>query len=351
MEQRVTIRDIAEKAGTSVTSVHRALYGGKGISDKLRKKILMEVERSNYQMDEAASTLRRGKLYITILLPKAEKQERFFYRGLWEGIYRGAEELKRNKVNVTFVEATCGAGHMDEALEKLYDETDESLNGLVTICDDEKSRGWLKRFMGRGTKVVLVDRGIEIENLCGCLEVSVRDMARLAVRMMQLLMENKCEDIIVLINGLEKRISYRIYADAVYEKLKAIHPKAQLIVLDGYDVENSQKELKKILNEKKVSGIIAGCARATYWACELIQELDLAKKPYLVGTDVFEELAPYFENDILDAVISQSHREHGEQALRMLYESLVSPNNRKNESQEIVLPVNLVLKENYNYYL
>ncbi|HIU76716.1 MAG TPA: LacI family DNA-binding transcriptional regulator, partial [Candidatus Pelethocola excrementipullorum] len=51
MAHKVTIKDIAEKTGTSVTSVHRALYGSKGISDSLRKKILREVEHSNYRMD------------------------------------------------------------------------------------------------------------------------------------------------------------------------------------------------------------------------------------------------------------------------------------------------------------
>ena len=66
MQQRVTIKDIARKTGTSVTSVHRALYGRAGISESLRHRILTEVERSNYQVDEAASLLRRKQYHIVV---------------------------------------------------------------------------------------------------------------------------------------------------------------------------------------------------------------------------------------------------------------------------------------------
>lgn len=351
MGQRTTIKDIAEKAGTSVASVHRAIYGGKGISENLRNRILYEVEKNNYQMDEAASMLRRGQLHITVLLPKAADQERFYYRGLWEGVFRGAEQLKKNKVSVDFVEATCGAGRMYEALEHLYDETDENLNGLVTICDDEKSRGWLKRFMARGTRIVLIDRGVEIKGLCGCLEVSIRDMGNLAVSMLRFLMGSQERGTVALVNGSETRISYQLYASAVREKLRQLCPEMNLIILNGYEVEASREILKEQIGKGSIQGIIAGCARATYWVCDLLRELHLEKKPFLVGTDVFRELEPFFEEGILEAVTCQFHREHGEKALKILYEHLSDPRSGKAEVKKEIIPVGLVLKENYRYYM
>lgn len=351
MAQKVTIRDIAEKTGTSVTSVHRAIYGGKGISERLRQKILFEVEKSNYQMDEAASMLRRGQFHIAVLLPEAAREERFYYRGLWDGIYKGAEQLKKNKVKVTFVEATCGVSHMEEALEKLYDETDESLHGLVTVCDDEVSGRWLQRFIVRGTKIALIDRGVEIDNLCCCLEASSCDMAHLAVNMMHFLLGCEVEGTLVLVNGPESRISYKIYGNAVKEKLEELYPGLKVVTLNGYNIVESRAELLHLIESDRVCGIIASCARATYWICEMLSDLDLKRRPHIVGTDVFQELTPYFENGVLEAVICQNHREHGELALKILYEHLCNPCTSGEETTEPQVPLSLVLKENYKYYL
>ena len=349
MAHKVTIKDIAEKTGTSVTSVHRALYGSKGISDSLRKKILREVEHSNYRMDEAASMLRRGQFNITVLLPKPEAEERFYYRGLWDGIYRGAEEIKKNKVNIRFVETTHGVNQISRALENLFDEEDENLHGLITICDDEAARDWIQRFIRRGTKVALIDRGIEIENLSCCVETSSQDMGDLAVNMMDFLVPHEETGIIVLINGPEHRLSYRIYRQAVSEKMSELHLNQELVVINGYEEGEGRRQLSKLFKEKKVCGIISSCARTTYWACDMVDKLQLENTPPIVGTDVFQELQPYFEKGILKASIYQSHREHGEKALKYLYECLSNPHMVCGKQMPGAL--SLVLKENYKYFL
>lgn len=349
MEQKITIKDIAAKTGTSVTSVHRALYDREGISEELRARILMEVEDSNYRMDEAASMLRRGQFHITVLLPKPVGQERFYYRGLWEGIYRGTEEIRKNKVKITFVEPTRGVNHISEALEHLYDETDERLNGLITICDDDEARDWIQRFIRRGTKVALVDRGTEIENLCCCMETSSSDMGRLAVNMMEFLMDKTEEGSLIFVNGPEHRVSYRTYALAVQEQITCKHPNMKVVMINGYEEEKGRKTLEKLLMTEKIKGIIAGCARATYWVCDAVDELKLEKVPPIVGTDVFEELKPFFDKGILQASIYQSHCEHGEKALKYLYESLTNPHMEHEEKKLGTL--SMVLKENYKYFL
>lgn len=348
MAQRMTIKDIAQRTGTSVTSVHRALYGSKGISEGLRTRILAEVEKSNYRMDEAASLLRRGQLHITVLLPKPVGQERFYYKGLWGGIYRGAEEICKNKVKVTFEETDRGIDKISEALEHLYDETDESLDGLVTVCDDDKARDWIQRFIRRGTKVALVDRGIKMEDLCCCMESSSSDMGHLAVNVMEFLL-GQGSGTLVLVNGPEHRLSYRLYEKAVREKLEELRPDLDIQVINGYEEEAGRQELSRLLAAGHVRGIIASCARATYWVCDAIDQGSGEPRPPVVGTDVFEELAPFFDRGILKATIYQSHREHGERALEYLYENLKNPYMQQEETQLATLSV--VMRENYKYFL
>ena len=60
MKSRVTIKDIAAEAGVSTGTVHRALYGKKGISDTVRHRILDICAAHDYQTNTAASALKRG---------------------------------------------------------------------------------------------------------------------------------------------------------------------------------------------------------------------------------------------------------------------------------------------------
>ena len=348
MSEKVTIKDIAKRTGTSITSVHRALHGTKGISEELRKKILLEVEKSNYRMDEAASMLRREKFHIVVLLPKNEADERFYYSGLWDGIYRGASEIEKNKVTITYVEAVGGIGYISDALEKLFDETDENLHGLVTLCDDEASLNWVTRFIRRGTKVALIDRGTILQGICCCIKTSSIDMGRLAVNMMHFLMK-KDEGVLVLVNGPNQRVSYQEYFQGVKEKMRELNMKQELVNFNGYEAESGKKQLINLLNSWDIKGIITSNARATYWVCEFFDNRTEFELPPIVGTDVFQELQPFFESGILKASIYQSHREHGEKAMKDLYECLINP--RMNYEKQTLGTLSLVVKENYKYFL
>jgi len=85
--------------------------------------------------------------------------------------------------------------------------------------------------------------------------------------------------------------------------------------------------------------------------CSRIQELkdSLAELPPMIGTDVFEELAPYFEEGILTATIYQSHLEHGERAIRYLYDSFFDYSSRKEE--RIMERLSIVIRDNFKYFI
>ncbi len=354
MQGRVTIKDIAERTGTSVASVHRALYGTGGVSDALRQKILEEAERSHYRIDETASLLRRNTLNITVLLPKAAGNERFYYKGLWQGVHAGAEQMKKLRTKVRFVETEYGVDDISEALERLYDEIEisgEKLDGMVTICDDEKSRVWIERFIRKGTKVALIDRGFPIEGLSCMLEVSVTDMGKLALELALLYGQSR-QGPILLVNGHSTRVSYKAYSKAIRSKEEAMARQNTEIMEIWTDSEEQVKqELRQALESRKFSAVIAASARTTYWVCQEVEKMfDLEEdRPPVIGTDVFEEQVPYFENGILKAAVYQAHMESGEKCLEHLVRRMTSFADRSVEC--ITVPLSVVMKDNYRYFL
>ena len=56
-----TIRDVARKAGVSVGTVSHVLNGSATVSEATRERVLQAIRELDYQPDEAARTLRRGR--------------------------------------------------------------------------------------------------------------------------------------------------------------------------------------------------------------------------------------------------------------------------------------------------
>lgn len=356
MKNKITIKDIAKNTGVSVASVHRALHGMSGVGEELRQKILEEVERSHYQVDESAALLRRNAVNITVLLPKAAGNERFFYRGLWQGVYRAAKKLQRMRAVITFVETECGIDKMGKALEELYHITNFDtvrMDGLVTICDDEQSRDWITQFIHRGTKVALVDRGLPINGLVCSAEVSVQDMGNLAVELADLYYEGRAGGYILLVNGSSRRSSCRAYSQAVHNRETEKWSAGGITVLEvfGESEIDIRTELRRIFRENRPGVIIAANARTTYWVCDEVECFfsEKASRPAVIGTDVFSEQIRFFEEGTLKATIYQSHLTSGEHCLEYLFDSLISVDNEL--EKRIIEPLCIVMRDNCSYFL
>ena len=69
-EKMPTIKDVAEKAGVTVTTVSRVLNNRGYISEATRKKVYKVMEELNYQPNELARSLYRGKSnLIGLIIP------------------------------------------------------------------------------------------------------------------------------------------------------------------------------------------------------------------------------------------------------------------------------------------
>ena len=69
----ITLKDISEKMNVSMTSVHRAIYGKEGVSDKLRKQIIEVAEQMGYEPNYAASSIKRKAIRIAVVLPSPKE--------------------------------------------------------------------------------------------------------------------------------------------------------------------------------------------------------------------------------------------------------------------------------------
>ncbi len=343
---KVTTKNIAEKLGVSTATVHRAIYGKPGVGEALRTRILKEVESARYEIDENASLLRREQIQIGILLPVPEGEGRYFFRGLWEGIREYEEELKKQKVVLQYIETDRGLGAMSDALKDLYDHSDKSLQGLVTLCDDEESSIWISRFVRRGTRVILVASSDEETDALSLVKASRTDMGALAARCVNLASGGR-KGMVFCVNGSGSVLSCRKILKGFYRNLQTGLTCTEIM---EKDVQSYEQRLRTMLLEALPEAIYCSSARTTYHVCRIIKDMELSGKICVIGTDVFPELKSYFEDETLTACVDQSGRLQGKQALNILVRQLTGC--VPDEIQKIVnMPIRLVMKENYRYYI
>jgi DNA-binding LacI/PurR family transcriptional regulator len=345
-KREVTLKDIAKKAGVSVGTAHRAIYGKKGVGEETRRKILRIVEDSNYKIDEVASILKRGNVRIAVVLPAAANEDKYYFRGIWEGVKTAAKNMERYKMHFEFIEAEYSLDNIAQALKELYDTPDLDIQGLITISDSSGAGEWVSRFSRRGIPVVLISSYEEGVHCLASVKADHRICSRLAADFFSFALRPRKGKILVL-TGHSDIYSNRIYAQSFEKYVKENYPCFELIQVEGFGKKKLADTCGEIITREKLCGIFTCNARNTYFMCELLKDLPKKKDLLFVGTDVFDELGPYFESGLIAASVYQSHREQGIEAVNMMHQYL-SGTSASYGSR--LLPVLLILKGNYHFF-
>lgn len=341
-----TIKEIAARTGVSIGTVHRAIYGKEGVGEETRRRILEEVERMDYHVDEAASSLKRKVLTIAVVLPRTSGEERFYFRGIWEGIRLAAEDLGKYKVEFRYFESEYSLDRMAMELQQIYDTILDDIDGLITISDSEGSNEWIARFYKQGVTVVLVSSYGRVENYFCSIKVEHEKAGRLAAEYMHDACRLRAGKLLVL-TGNRDIFSNRRYADAFLAKMREYDACREIICVDGFGYEEIDGRCRDILAREPIAGIFACNARNTYTMCGILQDMG-QEDIFFIGTDVFYELRPYYDSGVINASIYQYNREQGVRAVEILYKYLISGSRERGQEY---LPIGLVLKSNSEYFM
>lgn len=156
-DRKVTIKQIAERFGVSVSTVYKALAGRPGVSDEMRRKISAYADEAGYRRNEAASMLRRSSLVVAACVPETSGDGRFFWADIWEGLRAGARQ--EAVAGIRLDEVPYSAGDQTEALlgvERSFGAGGR-LDGVVSVppASDEAADA-LRRLSAAGVPCVLV---------------------------------------------------------------------------------------------------------------------------------------------------------------------------------------------------
>ena len=164
--EKVTLKQIAEQVGVSLTTVHRVLNGKGGCSKKVEEEILRIAKERGYAINVAASNLRKQPLHIAMVFPIQGKSGHYFVSRILQGYLACRHEI--SQMNVVFQEFYYGVtGSREDAyaeqeaiLKKIYREQPVHYDGVLIygLGIHPRAEALLNRIVGSGTKVVVMER-------------------------------------------------------------------------------------------------------------------------------------------------------------------------------------------------
>lgn len=155
ISQRPTIKDVALKAGVSVSTVSKVLSGKYPVSDKVRRKVLKAIEELRYSPNLTARSLVLRKTHtIGVVLPDMHGE---FFSEIIKGIDRKAREYGYH------VLLTSSHSDFEELDEVLLSLMNGRVDGLI-IMNPSLKTSYVESKILRRTPVVLLNCCGDVKN-------------------------------------------------------------------------------------------------------------------------------------------------------------------------------------------
>lgn len=369
MPQKVTIRDIARLAGVSCGTVHRALYGKKGVGEEVRARVLAIARQQGFTLNAAASALKRGPLRIAACFPAPEGEGRYFYTDVWRGVREYFAE--DSALNLTLLEYPFAEGGQAAALAAALEgrapssgaagkpanraadkpasgtagspaeERPEPLGGLPAVpaegfrrpdglltlglaSTDPAPRAALEQCAALGLPVVLACDDAPGCPRFACVQANYDTVGRLGAELLSGQLAAGSE--VLLLSGDENIPSHSGVARGFMAYLAEHGGPLRVRELPGYrDAAALEAKLSRLLAGAPPAGALSVNSRGSVLLARAVQRAGLAGRVRLVGSDVFPENIAAMRAGVMHNILYKDPRRQAWQAARLLVQRLLRP--------------------------
>lgn len=344
----VTIKDISAKLNVSSVSVHRALTGKDGVSEKLRQQILQTAAEMGYEVNYAASSLKRKPYHVVAILPQ---DNGLYYSYIWKGLEISAQEAKRLNVNVEKI--VChDENHQYELLKHIADGND-GCNGVVTFSYTRQPRVLmqLQRLIAQGVSVAIVDDKLEEPEGLFCIPSNEKKIGTIAAEFITLITPEK--GTVLISSGRSDSNTHQNKRNSFIQYINEKKPGLNVHIVEGYFNDANSDEImcenvRKAL--QKYPDTVACYALTSHDNAPMVQAVkkaNMQNQVSIVGTDLNKITADLLESGQLKAVINQAAYMKGRVALGVVLDCLVKNTEPPSRSD---CPIDIILQSNLSFF-
>jgi LacI family transcriptional regulator len=319
--ERRGIHLIAQMANVSIGTVDRALHGRGGIKEATRHRILQIARQIGYTPNLAARALAVAKASarVGICIPR---EIHFFYDQLWNGILDESHRVEQ--LGVTFINRPVHA--LGEGDTQAFKELLESgVAGIILTAGNPKGlTPLINEAEENGVRVVCVstDAPESRRSSIVCVDPSLN--GSLAGELMGKLVP--CGSKVAVVAGMLTAEDHRKKTDGFSEAFPCHCAGGEVAsVIEGHEDEDEsfQKTFDLLGKIPNLAGLYVNTVNCLP-VCRALGARGLAGKVKLITTDLFAEMAQYFQKGTITASIYQQPHRQGQIAVRLMIDSLTN---------------------------
>ena len=348
--RNVRIKDIALKAEVSTGTVDRVLHNRGKVSEKVKERILQIIEESNYEPNLMARALGSNKTYrIAALIPDYKVDS--YWMAPKSGIDRAEKELKQYGVVVE--QFVFNPYQAESYVEKANELTKSRPDGiLLSPIFYRETLPFFEKW--KRDKIPFVLFNTEIAEF-GPLSYIGQDSYQSGLLAAKLLHYGQPEPCSILIAHIDEEISNAAHLikkeNGVRNYFSENDPENKYkiirVELDRSDQETFNKKLDDILAETPdLKHIFVTTSKAydiaSYFTNKKISHIKI------IGYDLLPKNLAYLNSGVISFLINQNPKGQGYFGISHLVDFLVF---KKDVSPLKFLPLDIVTKENLNYYI
>ncbi len=147
---KITIQDVAQKAGVSVATIDRVLNHRPGVKARTVEKVEGAIRELNYQPDRIAARLARGREYrFWFVLPNTAGE---FMNHISEEVELASKRMAGERVSIMVKRVDVFDGPL---LAKVLDELEDGIDGVAVVALDHPAvREAINSLVAKGVSVV-----------------------------------------------------------------------------------------------------------------------------------------------------------------------------------------------------
>lgn len=351
MSRRITIKDIAEKTGVSIGTVDRVIHNRGHVSHDVRERIELVMREMGYEPNIVARSLanNRKTLHIAVILP--DYKQDLYWAQPKEGVERAEESVRHYGVvaDFYFFPLFEPKTYLQIVKQALDSQPDAVLFAPVFLAESEYLLAETTRL---GIPKVMINTHLEGADALSYIGQDSYQSGVLAGRLLNFGL-NDGDQAMVL--NLDKEVHNARHLQAKQQGFKdffngrenkSIEVHAE--IFEDFDDPGKMQawaaeQLRKL---PRLSGIFVTNSRAY----KLVQALDPAaqKQIKVVGFDLIEPNLQLLNENKIRFLINQNAWHQGHLGILTLVNHLIL---RKKIPAIQHLPLDIVVKENVEYYL
>lgn len=335
MSGKATLQDIAIKLNVTTSTVSRALNDNPRISKVTKKAVLKAAKELNYQPNNIAAALRKGKSHlIGVIVPTAD-------RAFFSSVVRGIDEIA-NKLNYKVI--ICQSyDDYDTEVETVNALTNARVDGvIVSISKKTLNTDHFQRAIDKGIPVLLFDRTSDKLNVN---QVMIDDYQG-AYDVVSHLIEQGCQRIAhftspVKISIYKERL--RGYVDALNNHNIPFDP--ALVIESNMQLEDGRKSMEQLLTlSNRPDAIFSASDYAAMGAMQVLKERNIKIPEEMALAGFANEPFTSFTDPTLTTV-DQLSLDMGHATAEMFFKQLSESENGIKKFQKTILKPKLIIRQ------